>query len=392
MVKNSLKQIQFEKKKAKTTPIKTPAKVNIHAFLGDYQGCGSYRIIWPYMLLNHLRTPQVASTASYSPNFILDPKLYENMTFTVFQRAFSDQHLQIIKLYKQIIQKRTPVPILYEIDDLLFDIPETNYCSQAFKPHEESIKKIMNLCDGIIVSTDILKRIYFNYNEKIVVNKNRLPRFLFNRDIIDNNLEQGRLTNSVMGDKLRIMYPASQNHFGCDISKKKSGGDIGPVFIDYIRKTTDKYNWVFIGGRPPELVDLFDNGKIEYHKWRNILEYPQFIRTIKGDIGIAPLENNLFNKCKSNLKLLEYTQLGIPGIFQNLEPYNEAVLKAKSDEQFINLIEKVDKDRDLLFTTWYKQYNIFKDGLFFEENNNLVKFLSNHFEIFNQYIEHYNVY
>ncbi|MBP8708333.1 MAG: glycosyltransferase family 1 protein, partial [Caldisericia bacterium] len=43
------------------------------------------------------------------------------------------------------------------------------------------------------------------------------------------------------------------------------------------------------------------------------------------DIAIAPLENNLFNCCKSSIKYFEYTALGLPGVFSALPPYAEVV-------------------------------------------------------------------
>ena len=41
----------------------------------------------------------------------------------------------------------------------------------------------------------------------------------------------------------------------------------------------------------------------------------------KFDIGIAPLEDNDFTKCKYFNKYLEYTLSGIIGIYSNVEPY-----------------------------------------------------------------------
>ncbi len=35
-----------------------------------------------------------------------------------------------------------------------------------------------------------------------------------------------------------------------------------------IRKTINKYQWVFVGAFPPPLQDLVKSGKIEFHSWK----------------------------------------------------------------------------------------------------------------------------
>ena len=43
------------------------------------------------------------------------------------------------------------------------------------------------------------------------------------------------------------------------------------------------------------------------------------------DIFIAPLQDNEFNHCKSSLKYLEYSALGVPGVYSQLPPYEFVV-------------------------------------------------------------------
>ncbi len=50
----------------------------------------------------------------------------------------------------------------------------------------------------------------------------------------------------------------------------------------------------------------------------------------RWDIFLAPLEDSLFNRCKSGLKFLEYSALGIPGVYSRLEPYAELVIHGEN--------------------------------------------------------------
>ena len=72
--------------------------------------------------------------------------------------------------------------------------------------------------------------------------------------------------------------------------------------------------------------DFIKNLRIP-NEWK---PYPHFVKWIYGqrlnfDIGIAPLCENNLNKSKSNLKYLEYTALGIPGIYSDIQPYSSII-------------------------------------------------------------------
>jgi hypothetical protein len=91
---------------------------------------------------------------------------------------------------------------------------------------------MLSLVDGITVSTGYLKGVYSKYNKNISVVKNRLCKYLWGDVNIRDSFEN-------VGDKVKILYPGSQNHFSTNPEIK--GGDIGPELMDFIKKTTDKY-------------------------------------------------------------------------------------------------------------------------------------------------------
>ena len=58
--------------------------------------------------------------------------------------------------------------------------------------------------------------------------------------------------------------------------------------------------------------------------------YPDFVPWLRGqsrawDIAVAPLQDTPFNHHKSDLKYLEYSALGLPGIFSDVTPYSDSV-------------------------------------------------------------------
>ena len=49
------------------------------------------------------------------------------------------------------------------------------------------------------------------------------------------------------------------------------------------------------------------------------------MKNLSWDVGIAPLENTIFNRCKSDIKFLDYSALGFPGIYSRVPSYEGTV-------------------------------------------------------------------
>ena len=81
--------------------------------------------------------------------------------------------------------------------------------------------------------------------------------------------------------------------------------------------------WGCAGSRLSELgrVIPFDDS---YASFLKILGEVHF------DIGLAPLVDNAFNRCKSNIKWLEYSAHARAGVFSNLDPYRDSVEHGKT--------------------------------------------------------------
>ena len=83
----------------------------------------------------------------------------------------------------------------------------------------------------------------------------------------------------------------------------------------------------------------------------------------------------------SNIKALEYTALGAPGIYSDVEPYSDCVVKAKTDEEFISEIEKME-DINYRETIFNKSLQRVQGQLWWEENENLKKYINTYLNLF----------
>ena len=370
-----------KKNKGKQKPtlksLKKPAKLGFLSYVGDTQGCGTIRVIYPYLYLNHFRTKDVQVHSTYMMNYVSDVDWYRPFTFVTFQRSATEGHLGLIKNFKQHIQTRYPIPVVYEIDDMLFNIPKWNYASLYYNNNEDIVKTIMSNCDGMITSTAKLKEVYGEYCKNISVIPNHLPKFVWG-DVFPAH-EYYKEKN-----KVKILWGGSQNHFAMSkiVGEDVKGGDFGAELRKFIIKTVDIYDWHFMGAMPEELNSI--KKKVTFHPWENVFEYPKAIKDIEPDICIAPLMDVEFNHCKSNIKCLEYTAVGAVGVYSDITPYKFMSLKGKSDEEMIAHIEKLAGDIDYRAKIFKKDYQRVKSQLWWEENDNVKKYISTYLNMFGQ--------
>lgn len=346
-----------------------PGLIAFCNFNADFQGCGYIRIVFPALLLNQYRYKGFSFMSVFDTIFKKDPNYYRHFSFIKFQRSATEKQYELIKGLKEM-----GFNFYYELDDLLTGIPEWNYAHEYYAKLEKYITGIIEMSSGMTVSTNKMKEVYSKHNDNIVVIPNKLPKFLWG-DIYPKHLNQPREKKPV------ILWAGSQNHFSLPHLKKRGidGGDFGSELINFIKKTSDIYDWVLCGACPLELEDHKD--KITVHSWRKVIEYPQFIKSIEPDICIAPLEPGIFNECKSDIKVLEYISLGAAGVYSDIEPYKKTYLRAKTDEEMIDHIEKLARDMNFRKNTFNKDFNRYRGQIFWEDNNNLKQYVNDHLRL-----------
>lgn len=357
--------------------LKRPAKIGFLGYVGDTQGCGTIRVIYPYFLMNHIMEKDLMIHSSYLLKYIADPNFYKDFTIVQFQRSATKEHLQLFHHFKHEVQSKFKIPMVYEIDDLLINIPKWNYASPYYKENEEYVKQMLSMANAIVTSTEKLKETYLQFNPKIAVIPNHLPKFIWQEVFPAHEYKDE-------SKRVKILYAGSQNHFPMPFMKEQGlhGGDFGEKLMDFIRKTTDKYEWIFMGAMPVELNKLKQERKITFHKWENIFNYPRKLKEIEPDICLASLQQNVFNQSKSNIKSLEYAALGAPGVYTDIDPYHNMTLRTNNDEEFISYIEKLADDINFRAEVWNKDYKTVEGQLWWEENGNVKKYVNTYLNLF----------
>jgi hypothetical protein len=359
------------RKRVTLKKVPKPTRIGFKYHLGDTAGCGYIRCIFPSLLLNNMVSKDLKVEAFYTNQYTPMPQAYATTTFAIFQRSATPDQLKMIQHFKQMrAQKKLNTSIIYEIDDNLFDIPDWNFAKPFYVEHKDTAEQILRNVDGIATSTEFLKKEYSKYNKNVVVTPNHLPRFMWG----------GAEFKPQENKKPRILYAGSMNHFS--VKENENHGDMEQRFIKYILETTDKYEWHFVGGAPQEILkEARSTAKIKYHEWQNIMSLPYFLRSLNVDISLAPLESNTFNMSKSNIKSLEGTAIGVPMVYSDFGPYAGLPGAVKHTDEMIGRIEELATDVDKRQEQWYNQYEALKGQLYWEENDNLTKYINNYLRL-----------
>lgn len=336
----------------------------------DTNGCSQWRGIWPIETIWALG-PTTGISNSIMTQLTAEQRFYQNINMFMVQRLVNDQQEQIFNKLIFPLSEINSFWTVYNIDDAMHcdDIVKYNRGRKAFiGKSQENIQKMLNNVDFVLTTTDHIKS-YYNRRygvplEKIICIPNYLPRWwigdYYNKDESIENFKRFK-------NKMRVGMVSSLSHYniehikedqtGCVVweeDKKDENGNIilgengQPVkiwrnergeevdintchevpddldiIIDCIIKTIDEFQWVFFGYAPPKLMPYIEAKKIEYYGGISILNYPSRLHSLKLNAIVAPIRDGEFNLCKSNIKYLEASALGVPLFAQNLSTYSK---------------------------------------------------------------------
>lgn len=351
-------------------------------YCADQSGCAFWRMIWPGdELLAH--------------NKAVVMTLYQMVTFAAFyqgidaiklQRQCTDVQLEFIKFLRNVSDEFKRLNgkgfrIIWEVDDVVFpaqDICDYNICKDAFLDDKigVTIKEMMKYVDEVTTVSARMKDHYKKHLgfDKISVIPNYAPKSWLDRGWDEEKLVENYLRNK---QKPRIVYAGSGTHF--DVANRVNQQDDFGHIVNHIIKDLvgpKKYQWVFLGGMPMNLRQFVGNG-IEFHEWSAITEYPELLKSLNGNVAIAPLANNTFAQCKANIKITEYGAVGLPCVAQNLVCYNSDGWKYTFDTA-----EEMFKQIDNILESGQSYMKAIRAGRKYAERHFLKDHLDEHLLIY----------
>jgi len=340
--------------------------LKITGFTQDRGACTRLRIWQPLKKIGRLGLADVATVECGD-----DPEeRLKETDIVVFGRAAGDNVNRIVKKFKE-----WKVKIVFDLDDNFFEI-------SPFSPHYQSlgvmpvnrenpdgsvdeiyvdgkrgfdVKKgrkirgdmidVIRAADMVTVSTEPLRKEYKRFNDNVVVVPNCLDFTIWDREPIERT-----------DDRIRILYTGASNHVDDFLMVRDA--------LREIQKKYEKVWYTFVGTNWDIFGGGIDYSRAEIYEWLDYAAYPYWLKSICADIGIAPVTETKFNDCRSELKWMEYSALGVPTIASNWGSYSRGIkdgetgLLVKNPDDWEQAISRLVEDATLrkkLSTNAYKE-------------------------------------
>lgn len=270
--------------------------------------------------------------------------LLDNCDMTIAQKFHWYGGLATLNAQRELYPNK---PFYSEFDDHVFAINPDSPAVDEYYPGseaEEIVKEQIARSSGIIVSTEYLRQVFEKLNPNVWVIPNAIDFAVWDK------LKKPRYHSKKV---IKIGWAGGGSHV-------KDLEFILPAIENILAKYKN-VQFHFLGGCPPAYLE---KERIHPHiKWYPINEYPQAIKNLDLDIGLAPLRDNAFNRGKSNLRWLEYSALKIPIIASRVEPFKcieegkTGLLATEVDEWESHLSELIENKnlREYLGTEAYKK-------------------------------------
>jgi processive 1,2-diacylglycerol beta-glucosyltransferase len=248
--------------------------------------------------------------------------------------------------------RRAGTRLIYALDDNFLDMASEKKDWQPSKDQLWVVDFFLRQADGVLVTTPELAERLAEFNSRIIVVPHALDeRLLAGGDKSSESLAQklvralrparGRIVIGYMGtfthdDDLLMILPALQTVW------QRHAREIEFQFAGVVGHGE---TFQTMKGLPVRMVHP-KAGKTEYLSFM-----PWFSSRVRWDIAISPLKDTQFNRCKSDIKFLDYCAIGAAGVFSRVPAYASTVrhletgwLAENNPEAWIEALEQLISD------------------------------------------------
>lgn len=233
----------------------------------------------------------------------------------MFQRPHSAVTVNLVNYVKKYMN----IPVWIDVDDFMLDVPAGNPAFELLALNRENIIKMIALADIVTVTTGMLKQQLLPYNKNIRVIPNAL----------DDQICRKRSTET--GRQKIILWRGGDSHVP-DLMRYAR-------IIDKMMKNYPDWDFKFMGFLPW----FYDNHvNLSYVPYTDQIFYFHNLVSTQALALHVPLQDNLFNRCKSNIAWIEATYAGAVTIAPAWDEWKmPGVLNFKDDDEYFNLVSKV---------------------------------------------------
>lgn len=287
--------------------------------------CALYRMYMPHLNIHDscfvipaLRLPN----GQIAPGGVINVEEIKHCKVAIVQRLVSEHNRNALLTFKKFDMK-----IVYDLDDDVWNLPSYNPGKHEFSKVRDGFYRCAELADVLTVSTRGLRtaaRSNLQLNKEIIIVPNAIDLNLFSRKNIQRN------------DGFVIIGWGGSNTHSEDV---KGAFEAVTTVLDEFPQVRME----IVGAHAEnEIIETYidDNGRrgqrrvkviskigkhpqTRFRPWVPVSEYAYRLASWAWDISLAPLEDNRFNRSKSNIKVLEAASLKIPCLASDVQPYRE---------------------------------------------------------------------
>lgn len=361
------------------------SKINVLVLPSDKSGVGKFRSVDPHIKLQNLYPNDFHIDIDYEPR-INDINYWKNYQIVHFHRSFGniDQCPQIIKSLKSL-----GLIVIADLDDYWLPTKE-HPIHQLIIESKLNTKIIENLkvADYVTTTTEIFANEIRKFNKNVIVLPNAIdpkePQFnqptptsdkirvgwlggsshLHDLKLLDNMVNklssvQDKLQYYVCGFDIRGSVTEINKQTGEQTQRPIKPQET--VWVKYEQIFTNNYN--IISPEYKIFLDKFEDKPFEGVEKENYVRVwtrpvDQYARNYSNfDISLAPIKNHIFNRMKSQLKVIEAGFYKKALIASNVGPYTIDLKHAIKNGQFTDgnalLVDEVRNHSD--WSKWIKK-------------------------------------
>lgn len=242
--------------------------------------------------------------------------------------------------------RKRGIPVIYHIDDDLLEVPESLGAEiqkrQGAQEVIEARRHLLAHCDLIYASTAYLAALL----------QSRFPRQRIFHGIYA----------PYMGDEIKTTTASEHKHPTVGYMGSKGHQQdlelVVPALEQLLNERADLHFEVFGTIRMPKALERFGD-RVHSHKVnKSYADFLSILASLNWDIGLAPLADESFNRCKAPTKFIEYTAAGIPIVATDLPVYSDVIpsgggvlVKNGWYEGITSFLETQDARRDALLVS-----------------------------------------
>lgn len=251
--------------------------------------------------------------------------------------------------------KKLGIPVIVEYDDDYTNVPANNPRMMMYMQPEvqQRVRELLSGADLVTTSTPELKKRWLGLNKRIAI----IPNAWDDRMQLSRGVNRLPTTN--------VMWRGGDSH-NQDLEQ----------FSDQIVRAAWEGNsaiYHFLGNSAWPIHDKMPPASINEYPFTDILGYFNLLGEVRPNILIVPLAETPFNKCKSNISILEGAWAGAAVLAPDWDDWRcEGVTNYKNPLDFGNkLIELTKKSRAELFALNKLTWDAIRDRMLVSRANKL---------------------